>query len=501
MTERRPDGPPISFPRSWPIYLVTATVTGLILAFAWSTTRRSLEERERDDVAVELEILADAYGDGISKALAQAVADTEYWAGRPEVAAAVEALGSAPPETLGTDPAQRELRRILGPFLRSQGYLGYFVIAPSGLNLASSRDRNLGTTNLVALDQRSVFAGVRNGASLVSSPQPTDVPLGSGTDVEVTMFSLAPIGTGAGPLPVFTLRLDPAVVFSPGIEDPGFAESGEVYVVNQLGQMLSASSYQAELLAAGRISSPGAEALGMPVAVPGADPHPGSPVTVDEGFTEAAVGIADGRSGSDASGYLGYTGVDVVGAWQWLPDFGIGVVAEQPSDQALSRAVDSQRAVDVLAGVALALLMLAALAGWMRARRLRLLERRRHRYLALFRQVFDALGEAVMVADRDQTIVACNRSAADLFGYQSSDLVGEPLQSLIPLNRRADHEDHVDSFVSGSEARRSMAPEVPRLEGLHRTGRGVPVDITIATVDIEGERMVTATISPRRPGP
>jgi len=88
-------------------------------------------------------------------------------------------------------PAQDRIRNVLKPVMGNKHYRGFFIIDQNNINLASSRDSNVGSTNLLAL-QDGFLESIRDGNTSVSQPQRSDVPLvgsaGKLVDSYPTMF-------------------------------------------------------------------------------------------------------------------------------------------------------------------------------------------------------------------------------------------------------------------------------------------------------------------------
>ena len=61
-------------------------------------------------------------------------------------------------------------------------------------------------------------------------------------------------------------------------------------------------------------------------------------------LTHAAAATVAGHSGENFQGYPDYRGVNVVGAWQWLDDLRIGVIAEMDHDEAFKSLVPLRKA-------------------------------------------------------------------------------------------------------------------------------------------------------------
>ena len=77
-----------------------------------------------------------------------------------------------------------------------------------------------------------------------------------------------------------------------------------------------------------------------------------------------------GESGLDIDGYRDYRGVPVVGAWQWLPDFRLGIAAEIDTADAYRSIATLKRMFSALIGL-LTLALLASVAAAYRSARLR----------------------------------------------------------------------------------------------------------------------------------
>ena len=62
--------------------------------------------------------------------------------------------------------------------------------------------------------------------------------------------------------------------------------------------------------------------------------------------------------------------------------------------------------------------------------------------------IFSASPDAVVVVDASGRIILSSPAVTELFGYYPEELIGEPIESLIPAGRRA---NHASTFVSSSK--------------------------------------------------
>ncbi len=94
----------------------------------------------------------------------------------------------------------------------------------------------------------------------------------------------------------------------------------------------------------------------------------------------------------------------------------------------------------------------------------------------------------VVVVDTTGTIVYSNDHCADILGWTPSELIGEPIEMLIPDRLHAAHRTYRKAYTGGPKARPMGSGLL--LSALHRTGREVPVEIALSPLDGEFEATV-----------
>jgi diguanylate cyclase (GGDEF)-like protein/PAS domain S-box-containing protein len=109
------------------------------------------------------------------------------------------------------------------------------------------------------------------------------------------------------------------------------------------------------------------------------------------------------------------------------------------------------------------------------------------RYLAQrarLRTVLATAEDAFVGMDAGGRITDWNRAAGDIFGWTAREVIGRPLaEVLVPERLREAHTAGLARFLAAGE--RTLPARV-ELTGLHRDGREVPVEMSLATVWWEG---------------
>ncbi|WP_454732253.1 MULTISPECIES: sensor domain-containing diguanylate cyclase [Cupriavidus] len=116
-----------------------------------------------------------------------------------------------------------------------------------------------------------------------------------------------------------------------------------------------------------------------------------------------------------------------------------------------------------------------------------------------FRAVVDSAYDAIVTIDEQRNITLFNRAAENLFGYASAEVIGQPIETLLPEKFRARHPQHVRQFADSVQmSLRSLSP--PRMDesnsvyGRHRDGTIIPVEISISKINVDGVTEFTAVI-------
>lgn len=110
-----------------------------------------------------------------------------------------------------------------------------------------------------------------------------------------------------------------------------------------------------------------------------------------------------------------------------------------------------------------------------------------------FRSVVDAAYDAIITIDQEHNITLFNRAAENLFGYDASEMIGQPLLRLVPEPHRSHHDNYVHQFARSPVMSRQMN-ERNRIYALHRDGSLLPVEIAISKINVEGLLEFTAII-------
>lgn len=101
--------------------------------------------------------------------------------------------------------------------------------------------------------------------------------------------------------------------------------------------------------------------------------------------------------------------------------------------------------------------------------------------------------DAIISVDDDQRIVIFNTGAETIFGWRRDEVIGKPLEILIPERFAAAHREHVHDFAGGSVTARKVGGRCP-VVGLRKDGSDFPADAAISKLEVDGKRLFTVVL-------
>lgn len=213
------------------------------------------------------------------------------------------------------DKDYEDFVRYMETIVAEYGYKGAFVSNDNGLVTVATSEEDVGRD----ISKMDFFKHAIQGKTFVSSIVPSEVPLiNEFEEKEVglpTMVVATPLKDKDGVINgVVSLRIHVATL-SNLLLSSRFGETGETYLVNEEGYMLTTSRFTENLKKMGVIKKRGALELHL----------------IDPETNEITYGVKQcisGKDGSDATGYNDYSGIKVLGVWRWLPEYDWGVITE-----------------------------------------------------------------------------------------------------------------------------------------------------------------------------
>jgi PAS domain S-box-containing protein len=111
---------------------------------------------------------------------------------------------------------------------------------------------------------------------------------------------------------------------------------------------------------------------------------------------------------------------------------------------------------------------------------------------AQFRGLLESAPDGVLVADADGRIAIVNARMEQHFGYAREELVGQPVEMLIPERVRGQHVGHREGYVAAPHTRPMGAGL--ELSGRRKDGSEIPVEISLSAMRVDDELLVTAIV-------
>ena len=341
--------------------------------------------------------------------------------------------------------------------------VGFFIIDKGYLNLASSRNENIGVKSLIYNQRPELMEKVFEGNSVFIPPIESDVHLdetktNGNLGKPPTIFFVTPVEGASGEiLAALAIRIDPTLGFSRVLQLSRIGKTGESYVFDHNGRLLSESRFKSDLRNIGLISYDQEDILQLEIRDPGGNMFTGFKPAVsreEQPLTLMAADAVKGKSGTNMSGYRDYRGVPVYGSWLWDAELGLGLASEIDVDEGESTYASMRLTIlGLFAG--LVILMIFAIlfslelgekanTALIRAKdqleeRVVLRTKELNEEKAFLKILINAIPDIIFYKDIHKKYVGANKAFEKHIGIDIDKLIGQTDEDLIPIENAIRH--------------------------------------------------------------
>ncbi len=327
----------------WPIIAV------VLLAAIGYAIRVAIERTMRASLQSEMETLLSVERSMLETWLKIQEANVESLANNQQVrqtvaqilatssplAAAPAAGGQPPAAPQSLEVLHAQLAQELSPGMSAHNFVRYILADKQQRIVSATSPELIGQT---IREYESFLTPALEGQVVVSPPFKSVVLMkddkGRLQTGVPTMFVVAPVrDANFQVVAALGMRIRPERDFTRILQLGRIGETGETYAIDKSGRMVSSSRFDEDLIMLGLLPDveDAQSILTISVRDPGGNVAKGFRPTVRRAelpLTKAAAAAVAATPGVDLDGYRDYRGVPVVGAWQWLPKYEIGLITE-----------------------------------------------------------------------------------------------------------------------------------------------------------------------------
>lgn len=111
-----------------------------------------------------------------------------------------------------------------------------------------------------------------------------------------------------------------------------------------------------------------------------------------------------------------------------------------------------------------------------------------------FEAISSITPDAIIMTDERQRIMFFNQGAERIFGYQASEVAGEPLDLLLPPRFVETHRRHIQTFGEGPEQSLLMGHRRAEIFGRRKDGTEFPAEVSVSRWKKNGQTVFTAIL-------
>ncbi|MDX1811416.1 MAG: PAS domain S-box protein, partial [Gammaproteobacteria bacterium] len=378
------------------------------------------------------------------------------------------------------------MHNFINPIIDMLGYNEFLILDPDGVPIISNTKLNQDEFDFIS-KQKSLLNYAWSGETVFTFLQGSTVgqdnaPLINHEDSDVLFVATPILADDEHPMAILVLRKDPHIEFFSILESARIGPTGETYIFNSDGLMISESRFTDQLVSIGLLKRFQHAAMHISVRDPGVNLLKGEKPSLlrsDMPLTFMAREAVQGKPGVNLEGYRDYRGVPVVGAWLWDDKLGFGIVREIDVSEAHFRYQQIRFVVLSFAVVVLLLLLFISIN---HAKKRKRVEGEK----AYLSSLINNTAEGIITIDENGVIETINPMVSSIFGYTSLDLMGKNISKLIAESAKEKYLDYFDKLKLDLQQNKNSSSE-SELCGQHKSGYNVPIELNIASMRTSSE--------------
>jgi two-component system, sensor histidine kinase and response regulator len=374
--------------------------------------------------------------------------------------------------------ALNQLRQYLSPWIDVHHWKDFIVFAPDGTSIASMSDSNVGISLPVVRMPDLLNTLFMGGTELVlpyRSPMNSSGSIDERGVEETTMLITAPVYDRQNSvMAVLAIRFDPSedMSFITQIAQPG--ETGDNYLFNKQGFLLTTVRFDETLRKHGVIKPTEPTTLSVRVADPGVDMSNGQiPVQARQEMplTLMAKEATEGNDGVNLTGYRDYRGVKVIGAWLWDERYNFGIASEM----GISEVLEEHSLVEFTNLTTLLIIALIFASSVLSIEKKSKIIEKNEAKLDL---ITNSMRDAIILVDPHEKIQFWNFRAEEMFGITREKALGQKLYQLIlPISDQKKESAAYNKFSTTGSG--SFVGALQEMDAKHANGTKFPVELAV----------------------
>jgi len=452
-----------------------------------------VEQRIREQAVYDLKISLDSMYSMVTKDwLNKSYATTNNWANNQLIIDSAQDLlaFSDTPQSLPQQPAQQQLQKFFSEYLQHHLVTNFKLIDKKLITLASSDQQDIGLGIVLSEPNKKRLQRVFSGENQLIKLAENNGLFHQG---QADFFITVPIkNKNAHVIAAFALQTNPLKHFNYIVSAQRIGQSGEAYLFDKSGFLITESRFTEQLRQYGMIAKKEMSAFHLKIADPGGDLLAGyKPVTPmpEWPMTRMIKQALAGDISESYQSYRDYRGVPVLGAWQWNKTLGLGFAVEKDEAEVLSLYYHARNAIFI---VLTTVILVSIWFMFMLRRTHKKSESELSRKEAYLRMILGNAIDSIITIDQKGIIESFNPAAERLFAYSAAEVIGQNIKILMPEPYRQQHDQYLTNYLTSRKAKViGIGREV---EGLRKDNSTFPMRLGVNESKIENRTVFVGII-------